>query len=179
MLAAAPGSIDPADLRARGFTKIDLGQGPLPHAAGGFRTPSGKLELLAAALGEQGIDPLPHYHPPAEVADEELAQRLPLALLTPKTHLFLNSTFANGVRQHAAQPEPMVYLNAADADAARDRRRRPRSRRQRPGRVPVPRGRLGRGAAGRRRGTDGLVEYRLRGRRFPSGSDTATAHAAG
>jgi anaerobic selenocysteine-containing dehydrogenase len=115
VLAAAPASIDPADLRARGFTKIDLGQGPLPHVRGGFRTPSGKLELLAASLADQGIDPLPHYDPPAEVADEALASRLPLALLTPKTHLFLNSTFANGVRQHAAQSEPMVYLNVADA----------------------------------------------------------------
>ena len=117
VLAAAPSSIDAADLHARGFTKIDLGQGPLPHAEGGFGTPSGKLELRADALADQGIDPLPHYDPPAEVADAELAARLPLALLTPKTHLFLNSTFANGVRQHAAQPQPMVYLNRADAAA--------------------------------------------------------------
>jgi anaerobic selenocysteine-containing dehydrogenase len=115
VLAGAPESIDAADLLDRGFTKIDLGQGVLPHAEGGFRTPSGKLELRADALADQGIDPLPFYEPPAEVADEVLAARLPLALLTPKTHLFLNSTFANGVRQHAAQPQPRVYLNATDA----------------------------------------------------------------
>ena len=35
------------------------------------------------------------YEPPAEVADAALAERFPLALVTPKTHLFLNSTFAN------------------------------------------------------------------------------------
>ena len=29
------------------------------------------------------------------MADGELADRFPLALVTPKTHLFLNSTFAN------------------------------------------------------------------------------------
>jgi anaerobic selenocysteine-containing dehydrogenase len=115
LLAAAPAGIDTAELRANGFTKIDLGQGALPHAAGGFRTPSRKLELRADALAERGIDPLPHYDPPAEVADATLAARLPLALVTPKTHLFLNSTFANGARQHAAQPEPRVFLHTSDA----------------------------------------------------------------
>ena len=117
VLAAAPAAIDAAELRANGFTKIDLGQGALPHAEGGFRTPSGKLELRADALAARGIDPLPHYHPPAEVADAALAARFPLALVTPKTHLFLNSTFANGVRQHAAQPEPRVFLHLVDAAA--------------------------------------------------------------
>jgi anaerobic selenocysteine-containing dehydrogenase len=115
VLAGAPAGIDAAELRSRGFTKIDLGQGALPHAAGGFRTPSRKLELRADALVARGIDPLPHYHPPAEVADATLAARLPLALVTPKTHLFLNSTFANGARQHAAQPEPRVFLHTSDA----------------------------------------------------------------
>ena len=117
LLAATPASIDTTELRTRGFTKIDLGQGALPHAEGGFATPSGSLELRADALAERGIDPLPYYHPPAEVADAALAARLPLALVTPKTHLFLNSTFANGVRQHAAQPEPHVFLHADDAAA--------------------------------------------------------------
>ena len=42
-------------------------------------------------------------------------ERYPLALLTPKTHLFLNSTFANGRRQHAAQPEPFVVIHPDDA----------------------------------------------------------------
>jgi anaerobic selenocysteine-containing dehydrogenase len=117
VLAAAPAAIDAAELRANGFTKIDLGQGALPHAEGGFGTPSGKLELRADGLADRGIDPLPHYHPPAEVADAALAARFPLALVTPKTHLFLNSTFANGVRQHAAQPEPRVFLHVVDAAA--------------------------------------------------------------
>jgi anaerobic selenocysteine-containing dehydrogenase len=57
------------------------------------------------------------YLPPAEVADAALAERYPLAMITPKTHLFLNSTFANQRRQHAAQPEPEVVLSPADASA--------------------------------------------------------------
>jgi len=49
------------------------------------------------------------------VADAQLAERYPLALITPKTHLFLNSTFANQRRQHAAQPSPEVVLHPDDA----------------------------------------------------------------
>ena len=100
----APGPVELAELRERGWVKIDLGQGPTPHADGGFGTQSGKADL---ALGP--------YEPPAEVADAELAQRFPLALLTPKTHLFLNSTFPNQERQHSAQPEPFVVLHPRDA----------------------------------------------------------------
>jgi anaerobic selenocysteine-containing dehydrogenase len=91
------------DLRERGWVKIDLGQGAVPHAEGGFATGSGKLTLRA------------DYVPPAEVADEGLGRRFPLALVTPKTHLFLNSTFANQRRQHAAQPRPEVVVSPRDA----------------------------------------------------------------
>ena len=90
-------------LRTRGWQKIDLGQGPTPHASGGFGTESGRVALHA------------DYLPPVEVADEQLAERFPLAMITPKTHLFLNSTFANQARQHSAQPAPEVVLSPLDA----------------------------------------------------------------
>jgi anaerobic selenocysteine-containing dehydrogenase len=93
------------DLRTVGWHKIDLGQGPVPHAEGGFGTETGRVSLHA------------DYLPPAEVADAALAERFPLAMITPKTHLFLNSTFANQRRQHAAQPAPEVVLNPGDAAA--------------------------------------------------------------
>jgi anaerobic selenocysteine-containing dehydrogenase len=111
-------AVDLGEVRRRGWAKVDLGQGPLPHANGGFGTPSGKLELVSSRLEERhGLDPLPHYDPPAEVADEALAARFPLCLVTPKTHLFLNSTFANGRRQSSAQPSPFVSLHPGDAAA--------------------------------------------------------------
>ena len=116
-LEGDPAGISLAGLREHGWAKIDRGQGATPHAEGGFATPSGRLELLCERLAEAGFDPLPFYDPPFEVADEALAERFPLALLTPKTHLFLNSTFANGRRQHAAQPEPYVVIHPADAEA--------------------------------------------------------------
>ncbi len=96
---------DENGLRERGWTKVDLGQGPTPHADGGFGTESGRALLHA------------RYEPPAEVADAGLAERFPLALVTPKTHLFLNSTFANQARQHSAQPSPEVVVSPGDASA--------------------------------------------------------------
>ena len=95
------------ELRSKGFAKVDLGQGETPHADGGFSFPDGKLSLD------------PRYEPPAELADEELAKRFPLAMITPKTHLFLNSTFANQERQHGAQPEPYVVVNPRTRSRAR------------------------------------------------------------
>jgi anaerobic selenocysteine-containing dehydrogenase len=117
LLDGAPDGLDVDLLRSRGFAKMDLGQAAAPHAEGGFGTVDGKLALEAGWLSDAGIDPLPHYDPPAEVADEALAKRFPLAMVTPKTHLFLNSTFANQDRQHGAQPEPFVVLHPDDARA--------------------------------------------------------------
>jgi anaerobic selenocysteine-containing dehydrogenase len=107
--------VEPEALRRHGWWKIDLDQGPLPHAGGDFTTPSGRLELRSGVLAARGEDPLPHYDPPAEIADLDLAARYPLCLLTPKTHLFLNTSFANGRRQHAAQPRPSVVIHPDDA----------------------------------------------------------------
>ncbi|MQA13557.1 MAG: molybdopterin-dependent oxidoreductase [Pseudonocardiaceae bacterium] len=119
MLAAAladePGGVGLPELRDRGFVKIDLGQGAAPHAEGHFPTDDGKLALHAPALARRGIDPVPFYDPPAEVADAQLATRFPLALVTPKTHMFLNSTFADQHRQHRAHPEPFVVIHPEDA----------------------------------------------------------------
>jgi len=103
LLEGDPAGFSEQELREKGWVKIDLGQGATPHADGGFITESGKLELGAV------------YEPAAEVADEALAGRFPLALITPKTHLFLNSTFANQERQHAAQPRPEIVVHPADA----------------------------------------------------------------
>ena len=103
VLATAPDHVSLAGLDERGWAKVDLGQGEVPHADGGFGTVDGKLHLHAT------------YEPPAEVADSELAVRFPLALITPKTHLFLNSTFANQKRQHSAQPKPFVVVHPDDA----------------------------------------------------------------
>ena len=107
LIDALLSGFEEGDLRERGWTKIDLGQGPAPHADGGFVTESGKVTLRG------------DYVAPAEVADAVLGQRFPLALITPKTHLFLNSTFANQRRQHSAQPRPEVIVSPEDAGTRR------------------------------------------------------------
>jgi anaerobic selenocysteine-containing dehydrogenase len=115
LFADAPAGVTLDALRERGWVKVDLGQGPTPHAEGGFGTSDGRLALRADRLAKKGIDVLPFYDAPAEVADAALARRYPLALITPKTHLYLNSTFANQRRQHGAQPEPFVVIHPDDA----------------------------------------------------------------
>ena len=115
--AGDPGGVNLDELVAAGWKKVDLGQGAAPHAEGAFGTPDGKLAFRADRLAERGIDPLPFFDPPAEAADGELARRYPLALVTPKTHLFLNTTFPNQRRQHGAQPEPYVVIHPDDAAA--------------------------------------------------------------
>jgi anaerobic selenocysteine-containing dehydrogenase len=113
-LAGVPGA---AELPERGWLKLRHGLGDAPHAAGHFGTPSGKVAFVNAGLAELGLDALPFFEPPAEVANDRLRRRFPLALITPKTHLFLNSTFPNQRRQRAAQPAPYVVLHPQDADS--------------------------------------------------------------
>ena len=116
VLAKAP--IDAAALRSRGWAKVDIGQGPTPHAEGRFPTADGKMTIRADDLAALGLDPLPTFDPPAEATDDTLAPRFPYALLTPKTHFFLNSTFANQQRQRKAQGAPFVAVHPDDAATA-------------------------------------------------------------
>ena len=105
------------ELKAAGWQRLDVPQRFAPFAQGGFRTPSGKCELYSEWLAKQGIDPLPFYNPPAEVADERLAERYPLAFLSPPARHFLNSTFANLVRFREFEGEPHLDMHREDAAA--------------------------------------------------------------
>jgi len=117
ILDGSPGGVSLEELRSRGFVKVDVGQSAAPHAEGGFSTPDGKLSFDTAWMAGVGLDPLPTYDAPAEAAGAGPDGRFPLALLTPKTHLFLNSTFANQARQRSAQPAPYVVIHPEDAAA--------------------------------------------------------------
>ncbi|TKV57065.1 molybdopterin oxidoreductase family protein [Nakamurella flava] len=108
-----------------------------PHAQGNFPTASGKVEFVASAaaggnfvvpLFRQGsndfqpgqpIDPLPHYIPPRESheADPELAARYPLNLLTPKSHAYLNSSFASHEFHRQVQKPATLIVHPQDAAA--------------------------------------------------------------
>jgi anaerobic selenocysteine-containing dehydrogenase len=104
-------------LKKAGWQRLSLPQRFAPFAQGGFPTPSGKCEFYSAALEKQGIDPLPFYNAPAEVANHALAQRYPLAFLSPPARHFLNSTFANLARFRDFEREPHLDMHPDDAAA--------------------------------------------------------------
>src|SRR5260221_2307063 len=102
-------------VKSEGWQKLAVPARFAPFADGGFPTPSGKCEFHSAWLEKQGIDPLPFYNPPAELADEALAERYPLAFLSPPARNFLNSTFANIARFREFEREPHLDLHPQDA----------------------------------------------------------------
>jgi anaerobic selenocysteine-containing dehydrogenase len=102
-------------LKADGWKRLDVPQKFAPFAQGGFPTPSGKCELHSEWLEKQGVDPLPFYNPPAEVKDDALAERYPLAFLSPPARHFLNSSFANMARFREFEKEPHLDMHPEDA----------------------------------------------------------------
>src|SRR5918999_254197 len=104
-------------LKQTGWQRLDVAERFAPFAQGGFPTPSGKCEFYSAVFERQGIDPLPFYSAPAEVADDALAQRYPLAFLSPPARHFLNSTFANLARFRDFEREPHLDMHPDDAAA--------------------------------------------------------------
>ena len=129
------GGIDMEHLRRHGYYRLAVGtpDGRLPHAQGNFPTPSGKVELLLAEArnfvagpframyeGEQDgtpVDPLPGYVPNREApeTDPERAKLYSLNIVTPKSHGFLNSCYANEPHKIEGQGEQFVLINPADA----------------------------------------------------------------
>ncbi|MGH9055830.1 MAG: molybdopterin-containing oxidoreductase family protein [Acidimicrobiales bacterium] len=132
--APALGGITLERLKRDGWARLNL-PGPdhyAPHAGGGFPTPSGKCEL-ASSMAARGnfvtpvfregyrdfqpggaVDPVPHYSASPEDLERDL---YPLHLLSPKSHAYLNSQFANMDRQRRVQGESVVVLHPADAGA--------------------------------------------------------------
>ncbi len=126
-------------LAREGFLRLAVGDPDhrAPHAEGNFPTPSGKCELRSgiAAQGnfvvpmlrqmavhdQRGdpLDPLPGAATPEDVpaAAGPCTPEWPLRLLTPKSHGFLNSEYANEPRKLRAQGEQFVLLHPADAQA--------------------------------------------------------------
>jgi anaerobic selenocysteine-containing dehydrogenase len=85
------------DLRRDGHVRLRWPAEPerpfQPFADGGFGTPSGKGEFYSPGLAAAGIDPLPHFTPPAE--SRHGSSKYPLEFLPRKADNYMNSTFAN------------------------------------------------------------------------------------
>ena len=104
-------------LKANGFQRLAVPHPYAPFAAGNFPTPSGKCEFYSEALAREGHDPLPTFVPPREsvASNPVLAQRYPLAFISPPARNFLNSSFANLPTFVAEERTPRLDLNPGDA----------------------------------------------------------------
>lgn len=125
-------------LEQQGWARLNLPAADVfaPHAHGNFPTPSGKVEFKAsmAAAGNfvlptfrQGsndhqdgspVPALPTYHPPREsgLRTDAGSSPFPLAMMSPKSHAFLNSTYGNHRRQTAREGEQKIFLHPDDAN---------------------------------------------------------------
>jgi len=104
-------------LKRKGWQKLNMPDAPF--AEGGFPTPSGKCEFYSESMKADGLDPLPAYIPPYEsvATNPALAQRYPLAMISPPARNFLNSTFVNVKSLRATEGEPHLDIHPDDAAA--------------------------------------------------------------
>ncbi len=128
--------IDLDYLRQHGFARLKVGtpDDRAPHKAGNFPTPTGKCQFMVEGATNfvappfrqmyegfqpgEPIDSLPDYVPSRESPESNptLASDYPLNIISPKSHGFLNSCYANIEDKIKGQGEQFVMINAADAD---------------------------------------------------------------
>ncbi|WP_438970707.1 molybdopterin-containing oxidoreductase family protein [Methylophaga sp.] len=128
--------IDLDTLREKGFARLTVGfrDDRAPHKKGNFPTPSGKCQFEVKGATNfvappfrqmyegfqpgEALDSLPDYVPSRETAEMNpaLAEKYPLNIISPKSHGFLNSCYANVEEKIKRQGEQFVMINAADAD---------------------------------------------------------------
>jgi len=127
--------IDLDYLREHGFAHLNVGSrdNRAPHKDGNFPTPSGKCEfkidgatnfvagpfrqMYEALQPSEPLDSLPDYVAPRETpaSNPELSAKYPLNIVSPKSHGFLNSCYANMDQKIQGQGAQSVLINAADA----------------------------------------------------------------
>ncbi len=135
--SSACDGIDLDYMREHGFARLTVGgrDDRAPHKEGNFPTPSGKCEFklddgvsnfVAGPFRQmyegfqpgELLDSLPDYVPSRETPEtnRELAKKYPLNIISPKSHGFLNSCYANMDHKIKGQGEQFVLINAADAE---------------------------------------------------------------
>ncbi|HEX6944770.1 MAG TPA: molybdopterin oxidoreductase family protein [Casimicrobiaceae bacterium] len=100
-----------------GFARLNVPLRYAPFAQGGFPTRSGKCEFHSPAALARGEDGLPAVILPREsvLTDAALARRYPLALISPPSRNFLNSSFANLPAFVAEAGAPALLIHPDDA----------------------------------------------------------------
>ena len=84
-----------------------------------FPTPSGKVELYAQSLADQGLDPLPGWVEAVDSATPaaQTTGQPPLTLLTGAAHHFVTTSMANQADLMAREGTPFVEIHPQDAAA--------------------------------------------------------------
>jgi anaerobic selenocysteine-containing dehydrogenase len=105
------GTVDFEALSAQGWQRLRTPD--LPFADGGFPTPDGRAVVDAPGLG------VPDHLPNHECAQTQpaLAQRYPLAMISPPARHFLNSTFVNVKSLRSIEGRPLLEIHPEDAAA--------------------------------------------------------------
>lgn len=134
--APACDGIDLAYVRKHGFARLNVGtkDDRAPHKNGNFPTPTGKCmfyvegaknfvagpfrQMYEGFQPGEDLDPLPDYVANRESADSNpaLAKKYPLNIVSPKSHGFLNSCYANMGDKIKGQGEQFVMIHPADAE---------------------------------------------------------------
>jgi anaerobic selenocysteine-containing dehydrogenase len=96
-------------LREHGWVQLPIADAPF--ANGGFATPSGKCLIDSPVYGVP--DHVPNYE--STTSAPALAQRYPLAMISPPARNFLNSSFVNVKSLRDIEGEPLVEIHADDA----------------------------------------------------------------
>ncbi len=112
----------PLGVTWREFKEMERYSTPVVHRLyerkGGFRTPSGKVELCAEYLKGLGIPPLPEYREPAEspVSRPDLLEEYPLILTTgARLLVYYHSSHRNiaSLKKRAPDPELQIHPETA------------------------------------------------------------------
>ena len=123
-------------LKKKGFARLNVGckDTRTPHKNGNFPTASGKCEFylkdaknfVAGPFRQmyddyqpgQDLPSLPDYVPQLETKETNpiLAKKYPLNIISPKSHAFLNSCYANMEDKQRVQGKQFVLLNKEDSE---------------------------------------------------------------
>ncbi len=115
-LAAGKLGITFDELKQRGFVKVPFKY--RKFESGGFKTPTGKIELYSTRLEALGYPPLPHYEEPPEspISTPEIARDYPLVLTTGgRIPFFFNSEHRQIANLRKARRYPLAEIHPATA----------------------------------------------------------------
>jgi anaerobic selenocysteine-containing dehydrogenase len=115
-LAAGGLNITFDELKQKGFIKVPFKY--RKYENGGFKTPTGKIELYSTRFEQLGYAPLPYYEEPPEspISTPEIAERFPLVLTTGgRISFFFNSEHRQLEKLRKAQRDPVAEIHPETA----------------------------------------------------------------